>query len=63
LEKEWTVRNNYSFGSPEVDNWLRKGGNYGIFCPKGNCAFVDADFPEIQIALDENLPTFWYSTG
>jgi len=63
LEKAWTTKNNYRFDSPEIDNWVRKGGNYGIFCPKGDCAFVDADFPEIQGTLDENLPTFWYSTG
>ena len=63
LEKEWTTRNNYPFNSPEIDSWIRNGGNYGIFCPRGDCAFVDADFPEIQSALDENLPTFWYSTG
>jgi len=63
MEKEWTTKNNYRFDSPEIDDWIREGGNYGIFCPYGDCAFVDADFPEIQSALDENLPTFWYSTG
>jgi len=63
LEKEWTTKNNYPFNSPEIDSWIRNGGNYGIFCPRGDCAFVDADFSEIQDALDKNLPTFWYSTG
>jgi hypothetical protein len=63
LEKEWTTRNNYPFGSPEIFNHIQKGGNYGFFCPNGDCAFVDADFLEIQTALDKNLPTFWYSTG
>jgi len=63
LEKEWTTRNNYPFGSPEIFNHIQKGGNYGLFCPSGDCAFVDADFLEIQAALDKNLPTFWYSTG
>jgi len=63
LEKEWTTKNNYPFNSPEIDSWIRNGGNYGIFCPNGDCAFVDADFLEIQTTLDKNVPTFWYSTG
>lgn len=63
LEKEWTTQKNYAFNDPKIEDWIRKGGNYGITCPNGDCAFVDADFPEIQKALDDRLPTYWYSTG
>ena len=63
LEKGWTVARNYPFNSPEIEDWIRNGGNYGITCPNGNCCFVDADTKEIQTILDEKLPTYWYSTG
>ena len=63
LERGWTTTRNYSFGGSEIEEWIRNGGNYGIFCPQGDCCFVDADTKEIQTTLDEKLPTFWYSTG
>lgn len=63
LEKGWTIDRNYPFNSPEIDDWIRKGGNYGITCLKGDCCFVDADTIEIQNILNERLSTFWYSTG
>ena len=62
-EKGWTTINNYPFDSEIIDNWILQGGNYGIFCPKGDCCFVDADTKEIQAELDKRLSTFWYSTG
>ena len=63
LEKAWTTINHYPFNSAEIDNWIRHGGNYGIFCPNGDCCFVDADTEEIQETLDSSLSTYWYSTG
>ena len=63
LEREWTITRNYAFNSPEINDWIRHGGNYGIFCPGGDCCFVDADVEEIQKVLDVALPTHWYSTG
>ena len=63
LEKGWTIDHNYPYGSPEIDDWVRNGGNIGIFCPHGDCCFVDADTKEIQELLDSKLPTSWYSTG
>ena len=63
LEKAWTTINNYPFNSPEINDWIRHGGNYGIFCPYGDCCFVDADFKDIQEKLDSKLQTLWYSTG
>ena len=63
LEKAWTTINNYPFDSPEINNWIRHGGNYGITCPNGDCGSVDADFKKIQDKLDRELPTRWYSTG
>ncbi|MCW6158347.1 MAG: bifunctional DNA primase/polymerase [Thermoplasmatales archaeon] len=63
LERGWTTERNYAFSSQEIEEWVRKGGNYGLFCPNGDCCFVDADTKEIQTALDDRLPTYWYSTG
>ncbi|MEM4091037.1 MAG: bifunctional DNA primase/polymerase [Thermoplasmatales archaeon] len=63
FEKAWNTINNYAIDGDEINNWIRRGGNYGIFCPKGDCCFVDADTSEIQKVLDGKLPTFWYSTG
>ena len=63
LEKGWTTAKNYPFTSPEIEEWIKNGGNYGIFCPGGDCCFVDADVDEIQKVLDVVLPTYWYSTG
>ncbi|MEM4055693.1 MAG: bifunctional DNA primase/polymerase, partial [Thermoplasmatales archaeon] len=63
LEKSWNTTNNYTFDSKEINDWIRQGGNYGITCPRGDCAFIDADSIEVQTALDGQLPTFWYSTG
>ena len=63
LERGWTTQNNYAYNSPEISDWIWKGGNYGIFCPDGDCCSVDADIAEIQKVLDEKIPTYWYSTG
>ncbi|MDA8055579.1 MAG: bifunctional DNA primase/polymerase [Thermoplasmatales archaeon] len=63
LEKGWTVDHHYPYDSPEINDWVKNGGNYGLFCPHGDCCFVDADTKEIQHALDSKLPTCWYSTG
>jgi hypothetical protein len=63
LEKGWNINHNYPYDSPEIDDWVKNGGNYGIFCPHGDCCFVDADTKEIQEPLDNKLSTSWYSTG
>ncbi|MEM4089960.1 MAG: bifunctional DNA primase/polymerase [Thermoplasmatales archaeon] len=63
MEKSWNTTNNYSFDSEEINQWIRQGGNYGITCPRGDCAFIDADSIEVQTALDGQLPTFWYTSG
>ena len=63
LEKGWTGDYNYKCNSEEINNHVKRGGNYGIFCPHGDCCFVDADTEEIQNVLDSKLPTYWYSTG
>ena len=63
LEKGWTSDHNYAYNSPDINNWVKNGGNYGIFCPHGDCCFVDADTKEIQDVLDSKLSTFSYSTG
>jgi len=64
IEPGWQKAQNYSWNDPEIINWTKKGGNFGITCPSGFCAFVDADYLEIQNVLDTKLPlTFRYSTG
>ncbi|MEM0159913.1 MAG: bifunctional DNA primase/polymerase, partial [Candidatus Micrarchaeaceae archaeon] len=54
---------NYSLDSDEIKEWTSKGANWGITCPRGDCAFIDADTRQIQDVLDSGLPTFWFSTG
>jgi hypothetical protein len=63
LERGWTTEKNYAFSSQEIEHWISEGGNYGLFCPNGDCCFVDADTREIQNKLDKELSTYWYSTG
>jgi len=64
IEPGWQQVKNYSWSHPEIAQWIRTGGNFGITCPSGFCAFVDADSVEIQTALDSKLPlTFRWSTG
>ena len=63
FEKGWTVDHHYPYDSPAVNDWVKNGGNYGLFCPHGDCCFIDADTKDIQEALDSKLPTFYYSTG
>jgi hypothetical protein len=63
LEKGWTTARNYPLNDPEIEDWIRNGGNFGMFCPLGDCCFVDADTEEIQETLDSSLSTYWYSTG
>ena len=64
IEPGWQKAQNYSWSHPEIAQWIRAAGNYGITCPSGFCCFIDADYPEIQDALEKNLPlTFRWSTG
>jgi hypothetical protein len=64
VEPGWQKVKNYSWSHPEIAQWIRAGGNYGVTCPSGFCAFVDADYLEIQNALEKTLPlTFRWSTG
>jgi len=64
LEKGWNATKNYSIRDPEFMKHIQHGGNYGMTFFDGSGAFVDADTPEIQDALEMRLPgTFRYSTG
>jgi len=64
VEPGWQKVRNYSWSHPEIVHWIQSGGNYGITCPSGFACFVDADYLEIQTALDSKLPlTFRWSTG
>ncbi|MEM0160035.1 MAG: bifunctional DNA primase/polymerase [Candidatus Micrarchaeaceae archaeon] len=63
FEKAWNTIANYSLDSDEIKEWTSKGANWGITCPRGDCAFIDADTTQIQDVLDSGLPTLWFSTG
>jgi hypothetical protein len=64
VEGGWPTITNYSARSPEILQWVKRGGNYGITSPNGFLALVDADIVEIQKTLDNNLPiTYRWSTG
>ncbi|MEM3192921.1 MAG: bifunctional DNA primase/polymerase [Candidatus Parvarchaeota archaeon] len=63
FEKAWNRIANYSLDSDEIKEWTSKGANWGITCPRGDCAFIDADTKEIQDILDSRLTSFWYTTG
>ena len=64
LETDWQKIKNYPFNSPEIAQWLKEGGNYGITSPSGFAVFIDADIKPLQERLDASLPlTFRWSTG
>ena len=64
VERNWQTWKNYSFFSSEIRDWINNGGNYGLTSPLGFFCAVDADTPDIQDALRQNLPeTLRYSTG
>ena len=62
-EREWQTKNNYPFSRELIGAILRSGLNYGFTCTSGFVCFIDADFKEIQEALDIFSITFRYSTG
>ena len=64
VEPGWNKNANYSARNPEIINWVRNGGNYGVTSLFGFYCSIDADTQEIQEALDYSLPeTFRWSTG
>ncbi len=64
LETNWQNNKNYPFNSPEIAQWLKEGGNYGLTSPSGFVVFIDADIKPLQQRLDASLPpTFRWSTG
>ena len=64
IESGWNQKANYSASDPEILNWVRNGGNYGVTSLFGYYCSIDADTQEIQEALDNSLPeTFRWSTG
>jgi len=64
LEKEWTTNANYSYDNPLLLEHIKNGGNYGILCGRGGLIVIDADTPELEEAIKNNLPeTFMVRTG
>ena len=62
-EREWQMRNNYRADRDIIRSILKSGYNYGFTCASGLACFIDADFKEIQDALDHFTLTFRYSSG
>ncbi len=62
-EKAWETVRNYHFSRELIRSILKSGLNYGFTCTSGFACFIDADFKEIQDALDDFALTFRYSTG
>jgi len=61
---EWTKpENQFAVDSPELIDWLTKGGNYGVVGGKG-LIIIDADDPELKEYCVKSLPTtFMVETG
>jgi len=60
LEKDWQNKP-YSFSG--IQEWIQKGGNYGVMGGYGGIIIVDADSPEIASILENRFPkTFTVKT-
>ena len=63
-EAGWNKNANYSARNPEISNFVRNGGNYGVTSLFGFYCSIDADSTQIQDSLDSALPeTYRWSTG
>ena len=64
FEKEWQLNNNYSFDSPRLNEWINKGGNYGVIGGFGNLLILDFDDKEFEEKIVKLLPeTFTTKSG
>jgi len=64
FEMAWESKNNYPATSLDIGKWLAGGGNYGIVCGYGDLAVIDCDVPEVEQAVERELPkTFTVKTG
>jgi len=60
IEKDWT---NKPYKWEEIENVV-PNENYGVLCGYGDLIVIDADTPELQLAVDSTLPeTFKVKTG
>lgn len=55
IDKGW-VENPMFADNPELQAWLKEGGNYGVACGFG-LAVIDADHPEIQEIVRTRFPS------
>ena len=65
VEKGWQLEdgNNYSYDDPILQDWINKGGNYGILCGNG-LVVIDCDDKIAEELVNDNLPeTFTVLTG
>lgn len=61
LEQDWP---NKPHSFKEAQEWLSKGGNYGVLGGFGNLIIIDADTQELEEVLKNHLPaTFTVKTG
>ena len=64
FEIAWESKNNYPAASLDIGKWMASGGNYGIVCGYGDLAVIDCDVPEVEQAVECELPkTFTVKTG
>jgi hypothetical protein len=52
----------YEADDPEIETWLKSGGNYGIVCGKGIIE-IDLDEPKMQKRFEDNVNTFTVKSG
>lgn len=61
--EKWKTQN-YSFDSQELQNYISRGGNYGVLSGKGNLIVIDADHPELMKIIEEKFEeTFTIQTS
>jgi P4 family phage/plasmid primase-like protien len=56
FEKNWQNVVNYTFYDNKLQNYLKRGYNYGVLGGFGNLVIIDADVEETQKLVREKLP-------
>ncbi len=56
FEPRWQSENNYAFDDNDFQQWVSNENNYGVVGGYGKLCIIDADDPEVEKAIVENLP-------
>jgi len=63
-EKNWQNVTNYTFFDNKLQNFMKRGYNYGVLGGFGNLVIIDADVKETREAVEKHLPeTFTVKTN